>query len=260
VTASLRDENDAATAVANVELRFQARPRSDSDRALVEIAQRWPRTAGGERALLWRGDLLLQQHRADEALVCYDTVRAWAVDDRSSMLALRGEANVALEKHQWRKAMRELKTASAYADGAAILELHEKYAIAAREQLRYEAELISWLAIAICVLVLLARIRRATILRVPIATKFLAPIYALFLLLAWHRDPKVFQALMFIAGGSLLLTSLAFVVPPPHTRARRLALASVLTVVNLALLYVSFRRAGLIDALLETLAAGPEAS
>ena len=250
--------DEARAALTLIEQHVQSTPLERTATALDELARRWPHTLAGERARLWHADLALQQKHYDAANADYSALLR-SLDAHTMSLAHRGLANIALERHEWSAARRELERASHGCDALVCVELVEKREVARREQRRDMIEIASWLVLACCVAAFVVRLARARERHIPLAAKFLVPTYAVLVAAGFRLDARPWHAMLIIACGSVLTTSLAFAAPLPRTVAARGVLLGSISVATLALLYVACRRAGILDPLIETLHGGAEA-
>ena len=252
-------DDGGSAALEAIEQQVARTPLERTSAALEEVARRWPRTAAGERARLWHGDLELQKKRYDSGIADYARLAAQTSDARMRSLSHRGLANVALERHAWSDAIRELDAAHSGADLLVRFELVEKRGVALVERRRDRLELGAWLVIALYVALSARRVVRASTRQFPTAAKFLVPTYAALLAGAARLGRNPWRAMLLIALGSVVMTSLAFAAPLPKTAAARGMLLATLSVATLALFYVACRRAGILDPLIETLRGGAEA-
>ena len=252
------DSDEASAALTVIEQQVRVTPLERTAMALDELAVRWPRTRAGERARLWHADLALQRKHYDVAHADYGALLRSA-DVHTMSLAHRGLANVALDRHTWREALGELDRAEHGCDALMCIELIEKREVAQREQRRDATEAAAWVVLACCIAAYVLRLARARERHVPTATKFLVPTYAVLLTVGCRLDDRPWRAMLIIAVGSVLTTSLAFAAPLPRMAAARGALLASISITTLALIYVACRRAGIVDPLVETFRGGAEA-
>ena len=250
--------DEANAALAAIEQHARTTPLESTAAALDQLALQWPRTTAGERARLWHADLAVQGKRYDVAHADYAALLL-SPDAHTISLAHRGLANVALDRHSWREALRELDRAARGCDALVCTELVEKRAVAGREQRRDVLEAAAWIVLALWLAAFIVRLVHASTRHFPSVAKFLVPTYAVLLAAGLRLDGRPWRAMLIIACGSVLTTSLAFATPLPKTTAARAALLGSLLLATLALLYVACRRAGIFDPLVETLRGGAEA-
>ena len=249
-TALVNDEDlRAAAALEELERAFTQQPQASSEAALEALVARWPATPSAERARLWYGDLCLQSGHYADAYASYLAAERASRDARSKTLALRGRGSVAIETHAWSTAVRTLAAAALHADPVLKLELDQKLSFARRERARFLVEIFAWIVLVGVTLVFAERLRRATRRALPSASVYLVPVYALFLAAAYGHDTQVFRALAWTAVGSLALVSLGLARRDEAQRAERVAVAIAFSLANAALIYVAFRRAGLLEIL-----------
>jgi len=248
------DEATARAELEAVRASFAVSPRAESEAALVAIGDHFPSTESGARALLWAGDLATQDKQLLQGRTRYLLVAQRFPRGELHAFALRGTGNVALLEHRWADARDAFAAALADAPPLLAVELREKRALAERERRRFFVEAAAWIAIALALAWFTARLRRP--LALPLATRVVAPVYALVLAAAWGRDEGVFHALLWLAAGSLPLITLALASTAPRAPRRALVDGAVLAVANGALFYVALRRSGIVDSLWQTLQAG----
>ena len=227
--------------------------------ALEALADEAPGTLSGARALVWLGDLWRVEKDARRAADCYR--RAYASSDAEvHTRAARGLGDLEMNARKFAAAHRLYEDARASATGAVLdAELDQKIVLARKGQRRAIAEWAAWafVAAAIAGLLLRSGFWRRPRLTIPVELLYAVPVYLLFIMACWGRDPQVEAALWMFAPGSLALigcSGLASQREPPRGL-RRVAHAGLLAVTTAALLYAACNRAGIIDSLVFTVAA-----
>jgi hypothetical protein len=230
---------------------FPTRAKAISVAALEQLAHDAPHDQAGGRAMLWLGDLSLQEGRLDRAREFYRGAEPFS--DELHRLALRGEGDVAMREHHYIDAREHYAAALTGAPPILAAELTQKVALAIRLHRRALAALFS-LGLYVLVLGWFAwRIRRpGESLRPPLDALYVLPVYALLIVGCLHRDPQVLRALELGALGSLALI-FASGLAARRAPTRPLLHALALIAANLALFYFVVWRAGIIDLILTTL-------
>jgi hypothetical protein len=247
VPSSGDDETAANAELTTLKSSFVGQPLGDAEAPLVAFARRWPATEAAAKALLWAGDLAVTR-RPKLARARYEEVAARFPSGEPHALAERGVGNAELEMHHWSAAMRSFDAALVGATPIVTAEVLEKRAHAARERGRFALESLASLLVLGTLCYFGARVVRAVPV-LPLEPIFLAPIYALFLLLAWGRNRDVLHALAWVAAGSLALVSAAFATPWRGRRLRFALDAVLLLAAHLAVFFIAAREAGILDLL-----------
>lgn len=237
--------------LAQIRRAFPTRAKAVSVAALERLAHEAPHDPAGGRAMLWLGDLSLQEGELARAGDFYRGAEPFSGE--LHRLALRGEGDVAMRAHHYIDARNRYRAALAGAPPILTAELTQKVALAIRLRRRELGALFS-LGLYVLVLGWFAwRIRRpGTSLRPPLDALYVVPVYALLILGCLHRDPAVLRALELGALGSLVLI-FASGLATRRSPARPLFHATALVCANLALFYVVVWHAGIIDLILTTL-------
>lgn len=248
-------DGDATRALDDLRRGFAIRSRKDTERELEALAARYEGAPATASALLWLGDLELGDGAPDRAERRFAEVARRFPSGESAALAERGLGSCAFARHDWGAAAGHFGAALARArDPALAAELQNRRDLALRERTRYRIEFAAWALCAAAALRFLVLARRG--MRLPLATWFLIPVYALLVAGAWGRDAAVTRALALVGGGSLLLTTLALAPTAPRSR-RALALdAALVALATSGLAYAALRRSGALDALWQTLQIG----
>jgi tetratricopeptide (TPR) repeat protein len=233
-------EASAAAELQRIQEAFRLDPHGSWQPDAERLVGRWPQAQAAGRACLWMGSLALEQGRYIAARSWFDETLRRFPDGNLATLAWRGRGDVDYKEGHYAAALAAYARARPDAQGSLALELDEKLRAARRERDRFVAELAAW-TFALGSLVWLALALRGRTLRVPTETWALLPIYALLVLAAWRRDRQMTHALAYIAAGSLALVTTAFAGGPPRSRLRT---ALVLSLANLAVLYIALQRAG----------------
>ena len=249
--ASPLDEATAAAQLAAAEHDFARAGRPATERRLTALAEEWPTTIAGARALVWRGELYVEDRDLPAAKASFLLARSRVPEGELAALAARDLGNVALIERQWQEAIARFDEAARSAPPALTDELRQRKAFAINEVRRDRWELGAWLIL----LVVVARFVGAAILARrslgwPREVTFVAPLYALLAVAALRVVPAARATILYAGLGSLALLGLAFA--PRHDvrrRGRAILDGALLLLATSAILYVASRRAGLLDAL-----------
>jgi hypothetical protein len=217
-----------------VQQRFGSQPRATSEAQLEALASR------SARASVWLGNLALEDGDLSRA----QRVFTGATASTEAPLAHRGLGDVATARHQWRTAVAEYEAALVGAAAPLAVELSAKRAVAVHEQRWTALEAGCWVAYLVCAALLAWRLRGQRLVW-PVEVSFLAPVYAVFVAMAWTHGAEIVLALVWISVGSLAAVALVFAAP--HHRARGAALLAL--AMTAASIYVGLHRSGLLGRL-----------
>ncbi len=256
--------DDAADAtVAEAELQqiraqFAERPRQETLAQLESLAGRFPSLEASGRALLWLGDLELGAQKSGPARAHYAEARKRFPRGEIGALAARGLANVALFEGDWDGAVAEIDRALAGASGVLRIELDQKRALAVSAKRRSQGEAIAWTLVGIAFAWFGVRLVKTRQFRLPMISFYLTPVYLLLIGGCWGRDPAVLRALLWLAGGSLAVATVAFAGAPATGKRRIAADGALLALAHLSLFWIAIRRAGIVDVLWNTVRGGAD--
>jgi hypothetical protein len=242
-------EAPLASELDRIEQGYAIQPVQRWTAAAEALIERAPTSQTAGRALVWLGALALRARQLTLADTRFAEARRRFPHGGLAALAARGRGDVAMASGHWRDAIARYDEAMPDADPVVAAELTEKRVLAAREQHRVYAEIVAWIAVALCALGIATPLRRLR-WTLPPEARFLAPVYALLIGAAWTRDPHVAQAMLWIALGSLLLATLR---RERSARARSRVDSALLILASAALVYIGVRRADVLDPLTETL-------
>ena len=217
-----------------IQQRFGSQPRASSEAQLEAIASR------SARARVWLGNLVLEDGDLSRA----QRVFAAATASTEAPLAHRGLGDVAAARHRWGTAVAEYDAALVGAAAPLAVELSAKRAVAVREQRWTALEVGCWVAYLVCAAVLAWRLRGQRLVW-PVEVSFLAPVYAIFVAMAWPHGAEIVVALVWISVGSLMAVALVFAAP--RRRAQGAALLAL--AMTAASIYVGLHRSGLLGRL-----------
>ncbi len=253
--------DDAAIAEAELQqirAHFAERPRPETLAALESLAGRFPSLEASGRALLWLGDLELGAQKSAAARGHYAEARRRFPRGEIGPLAARGLANVALFDGDWDQAIAEIDRALDGAGGVLRIELLQKRALAVSAKRRAWGEAIAWTLVGIAFAWFGLRLIKTRQFGLPMISFYLTPVYLLLIGGCWGRDPAVLRALLWLAGGSLAVATVAFAGAPATGKRRLAADGALLALAHLSLFWIAIRRAGIVDVLWNTVHGGAD--